>query len=460
MSVRLPTFRLSACALATTALVAACGGGDAGPPPDTLAPTVSISSSASGTVKGDVTYTFTFSEDVGTSFTADDVTVSGGTKAASVTKASATSYTLVVTPIANTTGSMAVSVAASKFSDAANNANTAAASAPAVAFDTQAPTALISSDVAGTATGPVTLQFAFNEDVGTSFTADDVTVTGATKAASVVKNNADPTKYTLVVTPTAGASGNITVAIAAGAFSDIAGNANTAAPSQFSQAFNTVISLAFASGFTQFKETAPGSNYYEGGTAQGGKIGFFNGGFVPDLIYNQTLFTGGGYTDQNPNPVPAADTYYYIAATYSSAPSSGYLGAYSQYPGAGLQLQQQTKLRIDIAVDDGHFKQQTNKDFRVEITAGTTFNNGTCKPMVFRMVTPQQAAMHTYRLPLAGFAVAQDCGQANLTAAQILAMPIKEVTALYAFPNLNDSTNVNQFGGRGTAITRGTTAFE
>jgi Bacterial Ig-like domain len=458
MNLRLPNLHLSACALACASLVAACGGGDAGPPPDALAPTVSISSNASGTVKGDVTYTFTFSEDVGTSFTADDVTVTGGTKAASVTKASATSYTLVVTPTANTTGSIAVSVAASKFSDAANNANTAAASAPAVAFDTQAPTAQISSNAAGTATGPVILTFTFSEDVGTSFTAEDVTLTGGTKAAAVTKVNA--TTYTLVATPTAGASGNLTVAIAASAFSDIAGNANTAAPAQFSQAYNTVPSLSFASGYTQFKETAPGSNYYEGGTAEGGKIGFFNGGFNPDLVYNQTLFTGGGYTDQNPNPVPAADTFYYIAVTYSSAPSGGYLGAYSQYPGTGLQLEQQKTLRIDIAVDDGHFKQQTNKDFRVEITAGTTFNNGTCKPMVFRMVTPQQATMYTYRLPLAGFAVAQDCGQANLTAAQILAMPIKEVTALYAYPNLNDSTNVNQYGGRGTAITRGTTAFE
>lgn len=458
MHLRLPNFRPSVCALAVAALVAACGGGDSGPPPDTLAPTVSISSNASGTVKSDVTYTFTFSEDVGTSFTADDVTVTGGTKAASVTKASATSYTLVVTPTANTTGSIAVSVAASKFSDAANNANTAAASATAVAFDTQAPTAQISSDVAGTATGPVTLTFTFNEDVGTSFSADDVTLTGGTKAAAVTKVNA--TTYTLLATPTAGTSGNMTAAIAAGAFTDGAGNANTAAPAQFSQAYNTVTSLTFASGFTLFQETSPGSNYYEGGTAEGGKIGFFNGGFSPDLIYNQTLFTGGGYTDQNPNPVPAADTYYYIAATYSSAPSSGYLGAYSQYPGAGLQLQQQTKLRIDVAVDDGHFKQSTNKDFRVEITAGTTFNNGTCKPMVYKMVTPQQASMYAYRLPLTEFAVAQDCGQANLTAAQILAMPIKEVTALYAYPNLNDSTNVNQYGGRGTAITRGTTAFE
>lgn len=249
------------------------------------------------------------------------------------------------------------------------------------------------------------------------------------------------------------ATGDCTVA------ANQAGNATYAAAPEVSRTF-AVGGLMFSSGYTQFQETAPGSNYYEGGTAEGGKIGFFNGGFDPALVYNQTLFTGGGYTDQNPNPVPAADSFYYIAVTYASPPTGGYLGAYSQYPGSGLQLQQQTKLRVDVAVDDGHFKQQANKDFRVEITAGTTFNNGNCKPMVSMMVTPQQAAMYTYRLRLADFAVAQDCGQANLTAAQILAMPIKEISALYAYPNLNDSTNVNQYGGRGTAITRGTTSFE
>ncbi|MEI6027629.1 MAG: Ig-like domain-containing protein [Betaproteobacteria bacterium] len=299
MSVRLPTFRLSACALATTALVAACGGGDAGPPPDTLAPTVSITSNASGTVKGDVTYTFTFSEDVGTSFTADDVTVTGGTKAASVTKASATGYTLVVTPTANTTGSIAVSVAASKFSDAANNANTAAASAAAVAFDTQAPTAQISSNVAGTATGPVTLTFTFSEDVGTSFTADDVTLTGGTKAAAVTKVNA--TTYTLVATPTAGASGNMTAAIAASAFSDAVGNANTAAPVQFSQAYNTVVRTtvvralaADAPAYDQASGNALPGNYVTGRYAPGAGEMWWWGGNYPEQIQS-----GYGFSNTN-----------------------------------------------------------------------------------------------------------------------------------------------------------------
>jgi len=102
---------------------------------DTTPPTVTITSSAAGeTAKGPVTFSFTFSEDVGTSFTADDVAVTGGT-AGTFTRVSGTLATLVVTPPANAAGTMTVSVAAGKFYDAAYNANTAAASL-AQAYDT------------------------------------------------------------------------------------------------------------------------------------------------------------------------------------------------------------------------------------------------------------------------------------------------------------------------------------
>ena len=95
---------------------------------DTTPPAVEITSSAAGeTAKGPVTFSFTFSEDVGTSFAADDVAVAGGT-AGAFTRVSGTLATLVVTPPANATGTMTVSVAAGKFYDAAYNANTAPAS--------------------------------------------------------------------------------------------------------------------------------------------------------------------------------------------------------------------------------------------------------------------------------------------------------------------------------------------
>lgn len=126
MTRRPTSFALLAVALAASVLVTACGGGDAGAP-DTVAPTVTITSSAAGTTAtAAVTFTFTFSEDVGTSFTAEDIVVSGGT-AGAFTRTSGTVATLVVTPAASSTGNVSVSVAASKFTDIANNPNAAAA---------------------------------------------------------------------------------------------------------------------------------------------------------------------------------------------------------------------------------------------------------------------------------------------------------------------------------------------
>ncbi|CAD5372779.1 exported hypothetical protein [Rubrivivax sp. A210] len=136
-------FAHSATAAAASLLVAACGGGDASPPPgasainapstapgpDTAAPTVAIfDDTPAATASGPVTFSFVFSEDVGASFTADDVTVTGGT-AGAFTKVSGTQATLVVTPTANSAGTMSISIAAGSFSDGAGNRSAAAASA-------------------------------------------------------------------------------------------------------------------------------------------------------------------------------------------------------------------------------------------------------------------------------------------------------------------------------------------
>lgn len=130
--VRQTTPSLTATALAVALLLSACGGGDADPPAgstDTTAPTVTITDNISAdTASGEVVFTFNFSEDVGTSFSADDIVVSGGSKG-SFTQVSSTQATLVVMPTSNASGMVQVSVAVGSFSDAAGNANTAAASA-------------------------------------------------------------------------------------------------------------------------------------------------------------------------------------------------------------------------------------------------------------------------------------------------------------------------------------------
>jgi hypothetical protein len=123
---------MTACALAVSLMLSACGGGDAGP--EKIAPTLLITDSVAGaTATGPVTFTFTFSESVGTSFTADDITVTGGTKGAFA--GSGNQYTLVVTPTAATAASITVSVAASTVTDLNGNANASVTTA-SQAYDT------------------------------------------------------------------------------------------------------------------------------------------------------------------------------------------------------------------------------------------------------------------------------------------------------------------------------------
>lgn len=124
-------FALSASALAAALLITACGGGAT--TDDTTAPTVAISAAVGA--GGATTFTFVFSEDVGTSFVVEDVVVTGGGTVGAFAKVSATNYTLIVTPPSSAEGTLAVSVAASKFKDVALNDNTVAAQS-SQAFDT------------------------------------------------------------------------------------------------------------------------------------------------------------------------------------------------------------------------------------------------------------------------------------------------------------------------------------
>ena len=127
--------KLSAAAIAVSALLTACGGGGDSGTADTTPPTVTITDNVSAaTATGDVTFTFTFSEAV-TGFTADDVTVTNGTKGTFTMASNGLSATLVVSPTVNSAATMTVEVAANKFSDIAGNNNTTAASA-SQAFNT------------------------------------------------------------------------------------------------------------------------------------------------------------------------------------------------------------------------------------------------------------------------------------------------------------------------------------
>ena len=129
-------FALSACALAASLLVAACGGDGSDPSStDSVAPTLVIDDNVAGaSARGAVTFTFTFSESVGTSFSAADIVVAGGA-AGTLIKVNDMKYLLEVTPPTNASGTMSVSVAAGTFTDLNKNAN-AGASAHDQAFNT------------------------------------------------------------------------------------------------------------------------------------------------------------------------------------------------------------------------------------------------------------------------------------------------------------------------------------
>ena len=211
---------------------------------DTAAPSVVITDDEAGTANiagGTITYTFTFSQSVN-GFAVADVVVVGGTKAGTFASGvdGSSVYTLVITPNAGFQGILTVNVPAGVATDLAGNPNTAAPQS-VQAVDTLAPTVVITDDEAGTANiagGTITYTFTFSQSVN-GFAVGDVVVVGGTKAGTFASGADGSSVYTLVITPNAGFQGNLTVDVAAGVATDLAGNPNTAAP-QSVQAVDTL----------------------------------------------------------------------------------------------------------------------------------------------------------------------------------------------------------------------------
>ena len=199
---------------------------------DTLV-TVSITSDRQGqAANGDVTFTFTFDEDV-SGFDATDIDISSGTKG-TFTEVSPDVYTLVVSPDANTDTSIRVNVASGAAQDDFGNENV-----PAIEFeqlvDTIDPTVSITSDRVGATNGDdVTFIFIFDEDV-TEFDQSDIEITGGTKGTF----SGGGTTYTLVVSPLYNTDTSIRVNVAADAADDLAGNGNVAA-TEYVQLVDTI----------------------------------------------------------------------------------------------------------------------------------------------------------------------------------------------------------------------------
>jgi hypothetical protein len=208
---------------------------------DTLAPTLSITSSVATVKTGETaTITFTFSEAT-SNFVVGDITTSNGS-VSNFTAVSGTVYTATFTPTASlASGSASITVASGAYTDAAGNTG-GAGTTPTISIDTLAPTLSITDDEGGTANiagGDVIYTFTFSEAV-TGFVVGDIAVTGGTKSTFTAVSS---TVYTLAVTPNTNSTTNITVNVAADVAIDAASNQNTIA-TQSVQAVDTVAPTA------------------------------------------------------------------------------------------------------------------------------------------------------------------------------------------------------------------------
>ena len=197
---------------------------------DTLAPTLSLSSDKANLKAGETAVvTFKFSE-APTGFDGKDITLSGGALGELKAGADGKTYTALFTPTDKTNSLTAsVSVAAGSYTDAAGNAG-GAGSAVSLKGDTLAPTLSLSSDKANLKAGDTaTITFSFSEDPGSTFawngSPGDVTVSGGTLSAL----SGTGFTRTATFTPTANTNSlTASIRVAAGTYTDAAGNAGIA----------------------------------------------------------------------------------------------------------------------------------------------------------------------------------------------------------------------------------------
>ncbi|WP_369435801.1 Ig-like domain-containing protein [Vibrio cidicii] len=218
---------------------------------DNALPSIGISSDKSALKVGETaTLTFTLSES-SSDFTADDITVTGGSLSGFTS--SGASYTVTFTPDVDRTEPATVDIAANTFTDAAGNNNTAATQL-SISLDTALPSVTIASDKSSLKAGETATLTVTLSEASSDFSAGDVIVTGGTLS----NFTGSGTSYTVTFTPDVDRTEPATVDIAANTFTDAAGNNNTAA-TQLSISLDTALpSVTIASDKSALKagETA------------------------------------------------------------------------------------------------------------------------------------------------------------------------------------------------------------
>ena len=161
---------------------------------DTLRPTIAINSMLLHRAGETATLTFTLSES-SNNFVESDVVVSGGSLS-NWNPVSGTSYTATFTPTPGGTENGDISIASSKFSDAAGNTNENEYSF-SLSIDSGYPTIAISSDTTSLkASETATLTFTLSQS-SDDFVESDVNISGGTLSNW---NRASGTSYTATFT--------------------------------------------------------------------------------------------------------------------------------------------------------------------------------------------------------------------------------------------------------------------
>jgi hypothetical protein len=204
---------------------------------ETTAPTAAITSSSATLKKGQTaTITVTFSEPPvavpGLVFTPAGAS-SASSPMALVPGADPKVFTAVFTPAANFEGAVSFSIPGT-YTDVAGNPGSPASLANAIDIDTKSPTVVITTDLAPgaslTADQTVTVTFTWSERV--TFAPGGVSITPAGNLTLLPSSwtdvNGMGTTYTAVYTPKANFEGSATIALLAGAATDVVGNASDA----------------------------------------------------------------------------------------------------------------------------------------------------------------------------------------------------------------------------------------
>ena len=139
--------------------------------------------------------------------------------------------------------------------------------------------------------------------------------------------------------------------------------------------------------------------------------------------------SGGGYLDSSPPANPTFE-FIYISDTLASIGGYDYQGVFVK-PATSqtVSMVGKNNLSATIGVNPEWFANTSGANFVAEITAnvaGVSVSGG-CNPQIWAVVPAVSANATLYTIPLSTMAIAQNCGNASVTVAQVLAGNVVQV---------------------------------